>query len=419
MARWMTAIALAVFTLLIAACGGDGDAGDIVYYDLTAEVVDWQVVDGEIVEVWGYNGEYPGPTLEAEVGETVQVRLTNNLPEGTSIHWHGMEVPNDQDGVPGITQPIIEPGESYVYQFTIDQEPGTTMYHTHANTMSQLGRGLVGPFIIHEKGAKTTPKYGADYTFVLHEIEGLYTINGHSFPEILSDPESVMSIETGDRILIRLINAGQQHHPMHMHGHQMKVVALDGAHLENPYEINTIDIAPGQTVDVEITGDNPGTWTFHCHIIGHVTNRGVYPGGMLTVLDYADHTSMLEGADAPTQPEWTGPTAQAPGDDQPETTTTTEAAQIDREIVVVSTEFAFDPDSLELQAGERIALTLVNEGAVIHNLEIPDMGVYVEAPAGATATVEFTVPDGIGAFDFWCSIAGHREAGMEGSGVAG
>ncbi len=394
--------------LLIVACGDDaGDAG-VVEYDLTAEVVDWTVVDGEVVEVWGYNGQYPGPPIEAEVGDTVRVHLTNNLPEGTTIHWHGLEVPNEQDGVPGITQLMVEPGQRYTYEFEVDR-PGTTMYHTHANTVKQLGRGLVGPFVVREKAAKRTPKYDGEYTLVLHEIDGLFTINGHAFPETLAHEDSLISMEEGDRVLVRFVNAGQQHHPMHLHGHQFRVVELDSNRLDNPYWVNTIDVAPGQTVAVEVHGTNPGTWTFHCHILPHVTNRGVYPGGMLTVVDYADHTSMFEGADPPQLPQ-----------DVAGATATTEPATAAPEasgavIDVVGAEFSFSPDELTVEPGEEVTIRLENIGAVEHNLEISEWGVLVEAAAGQTADVTLTVPeDAAGRLEFFCNIAGHREAGMVG-----
>ncbi len=389
----------------LASCGADA-GGTVREYDLTAEVVDWEVVDGEIVEVWGYNGEYPGPIIEAEVGDTIRVNLTNNLSEGTTIHWHGLEVPNDQDGVPGITQPIIGPGERFTYEFTVDRA-GTTMYHTHANTVRQLGRGLVGPLVVREPALTRTPKYDGDYTLVLHEIDGLFTINGHSFPATLEDEDSLITLETGQRVRVRMINAGQVHHPMHMHGHQFKVVALDSSELENPYWVNTIDIAPGQTVDVEVIGNNPGTWTFHCHILPHVTNRGEYPGGMLTLVDYTDHTSMLEGAAPSAVPV---PAADA----APATTVAPPppAAAEGSVFEVSGTEFAFRPDALAAAPGDEITIRLTNDGSILHNLEI--LGTVVEAAPGQTAEITVTLPDTPGDIDFWCNIAGHREAGMEG-----
>lgn len=271
-----------------------GDPGYVfeqaeVEIDLTAEVVQWEVLEGaEPVEAWVYNGQYPGPEIRVVEGQKVRVNLTNNLPEPTTIHWHGLDVPNDQDGVPGITQPAIQPGETWTYEF-VPHRVGTTVYHTHANTAHQLAKGLFGFLIIEPKEGLD---YDREYTLALHEIGGYYTINGHSFPSTLND--SVLSIREGERVLVRFANTGSLHHPMHLHGHQFEVVNVDGNSMPPDWRQNTVDIPPGQTVDVVIEGTNPGTWTFHCHIVPHVTNRGVYPGGMLTVLDYEDHESYFE-----------------------------------------------------------------------------------------------------------------------------
>lgn len=381
--------------------------GVVVEVDLVAEVVDWDVVNGELVEVWGYNGEYPGPTIHANVGDTVRVHLTNLLPEGTSIHFHGIDVPNNQDGVPGITQPMIEPGQAWTYEFVVD-EPGTTMYHTHANTMAQLGRGLVGPLIVHD------PADGFDQEFImlLHEIDGFFTINGHSFPDTLND-DTFIQMETGEDILVRFINAGQQHHPMHLHGHQFEVVSLDGNPIPAPYLANTVDIAPGQTVDVVIRGDNPGTWTFHCHIISHVTNKGVYPGGMLTLVDYTDHTSYME--DPSVQPQVPRSAGDVPPPPVVETETEAVDAAVDGVFEIVATEFAFDVPNITVAPGDEVVIRLVNNGATVHNWEIPDWGFVVEAQAGTTAEAILTVPeDATGEYDLLCNIAGHQASGMEG-----
>jgi len=416
--RWLLAVVVLALSPLALACGDS--EGELIEVALTAEVVDWDVVNGELVEVWGYNGEYPGPMIEGMVGDTLRVTLTNNLPEGTTIHWHGLEVPNDQDGVPGITQPIIEPGQSYTYEFELEKA-GTTMYHTHANSVRQLARGLVGPLIVRERSAAARAKYDHDYTKVLHEIGGVFTINGHSFPATLDDPDSVIAMETGDRVRVRFINAGQVHHPMHLHGHQFKVIALDSNDLENPYLANTVDVAPGQTVDVEIVGNNPGTWTFHCHVLPHVTNHGEYPGGMLTVVDYTDHTSFLEGAPAPEQPPAVGAaiaTAPAEGTPTPQATagaTAAATAAASGDVVsVVATDFAFDPIDITLPAGEEVTLRLNNAGATFHNFEIADV-VLVEADTGEVSEVTFTVPDEPGEeLRFICNIPGHADLGMAG-----
>lgn len=293
------ASALAVGLVLALVTGGSGasaelgDAGYVfgdpdVEVNLTAQVVEWEVYPGETVEAWTYNGQYPGPEIRVTEGQKVRINITNDLPEATTIHWHGLDVPNDQDGVPGITQPAIEPGESWTYEF-VAERVGTAMYHTHANTAAQLAKGLFGFFIVEPVGGLD---YDREYSLALHEIAGSYTINGKSFPATLDD--NLLKIKTGETILVRFGNMGTGYHPFHLHGHQFLVINVDGNPMPDNWRQNTIDIPPGQTIDVVIEGTNPGTWTFHCHIVPHVTNKGVYPGGMLTLLDYEDHTSYME-----------------------------------------------------------------------------------------------------------------------------
>ncbi len=294
----LAVLTVSLFVLLPACGGGDasaelGEPGHVfddpeVAIEFTASVVDWEVYPGETVEAWVYNGQYPGPEIRVTEGQKVRLTITNNLPEATTIHWHGLDVPNDQDGVPGITQPDIAPGEAWTYEF-VAERVGTTVYHTHSNTAKQLAKGLFGFFIVEPAEGLD---YDREYTMALHEIEGAYTINGKSFPATLDD--SLLLIKTGETILVRFANMGSQYHPFHLHGHQFLVTNIDGNPMPDGWRQNTIDIPPGQTVDVVIEGTNPGTWTFHCHIVPHVTNRGEYPGGMLTLLDYEDHTSYFE-----------------------------------------------------------------------------------------------------------------------------
>lgn len=285
--------AMAAFPAALAAARGEPghrfEEAD-VEITLVASVFEWEVAPGHVIEAWGYNGEYPGPTIRVKVGQKVRITLVNELPEDTTIHFHGLEVPNDEDGVPGITQPTVHPGEEWTYEF-VAPKAGTTMYHTHAHTVTQLPKGLFGAFIV-DPADGPLDDVDQEVTMLLHETQGYYTINGKAFPGTLED---VVAVETGDSLIIRLINAGNEHHPMHLHGHQFTVVELDSNRLATPFTVNTQDIAPGQTIAVRVEANNPGTWLFHCHIIPHVTTMGEYPGGMLWVLDYTDHTSYMEG----------------------------------------------------------------------------------------------------------------------------
>lgn len=395
--------------LIVLGTGPAGVAGSRftdpdVEINLTAEVVQWEVVAGEIVEVWGYNGQYPGPEIRVTEGDKVRINFTNNLPEATTIHWHGLEVPNDQDGVPGVTQPDIPSGDSWTYEF-VAPNVGTMMYHTHSNTNEQLRKGLFGAFIVEPREEGT--QYDREYVLLLHEIEGLYTINGHSFPKTLET--DLLKIKSDERALIRLINAGNLHHPLHLHGHQFKVLSIDGNDLPFSAFQNTVDMAPGQTVDVEIVGTNPGTWLFHCHVIPHVTNRGVYPGGMLLVLDYEDHTSYFDeqaaaaGGDANNAASSVVEEECCPG-----------LAHVDGAVEIVTTEFAFSLPNFSIQAGEPVMISLRNVGALTHNLVVEGLEFKVEAEAAQTETKQLVISEP-GTYRILCDIPGHAEAGMTGT----
>jgi FtsP/CotA-like multicopper oxidase with cupredoxin domain len=366
--------------------------------ELTADVVEWEVYPGELVEVWGYNGQYPGPTMRWRLGDKVRVTLTNNLPEATTIHFHGLDVPNDQDGVPNITQPAIEPGESWTYEFKVERV-GTTAYHTHVNTLSQLGRGLFGTVIVE---SRSEPQFNHDFALALHEIEGNYTINGHSFPSTLEN--DLLSIESGDTARVRFVNMGSLHHPMHLHGHQFRIYAIDGNVVDYTHFQNTIDIAPGTTADVIIEGTNPGTWTFHCHIISHVANKGVYPGGMLTILDYEDHTSYMEEQAA------AGGNSEA-GDDDDQVETPDDAVP-DGEQVITASNLVFDKNELVAAAGEEFNLTFDNQDANIpHNVSFYESSdaseeIYLGElfPGVERRRITFTAPDEPGTYFFRCDV---------------
>jgi FtsP/CotA-like multicopper oxidase with cupredoxin domain len=187
------------------------------------------------------------------------------------------------DGVPDITQPVVPVGGTFTYEFTASPA-GTFVYHTHHNTVTQEPNGLYGVMIIDPKPgsaqAERDAQYAHDYTQVIGEFGGYFTINGHAFPAT-----EAMEAKVGEKVRIRLVNLGQSIHPMHLHGFHFRIVGTDGYPVEGPPLMkDTINIAPGERYDLEVLADNPGTWIFHCHILSHVTNQGVEPGGMLTML---------------------------------------------------------------------------------------------------------------------------------------
>lgn len=248
--------------------------GAVKVFDLTAEEIDWEVAPGEIKRGMAFNGMIPGPAIRATVGDRVRIVLHNKLKESTALHFHGLIVPNDQDGVPGITQPLVEPGQTFTYEFTL-RNSGTHMYHSHMNAQMQVPAGLLGAFIVAAPGEV---KATHDELMVLNDGPLGYTINGKGFPA--TQP---IVVKQGEQLRVRYMNEGNQIHPMHLHGMVQTVVALDGIPFPTPYQQDTVMVAPGQRVDVLITATEKGVWAYHCHILTHAEGpQGMF--GMVTAL---------------------------------------------------------------------------------------------------------------------------------------
>jgi FtsP/CotA-like multicopper oxidase with cupredoxin domain len=297
---------------------------------LTASKFEWQFRDDqEPVEVWGYNEQIPGPTLHFREGDKLRVYFTNNLDEPSSVHWHGLIVPYSMDGIGGLQQPPVMPGETFVYEITIPSTPGTFMYHAHMNDMEQVSMGLSGAFIIDPRDGGDG-RYDQDHVMLLNNIEGHYLVNGKEFPNV--DP---WIVKKGDLLRVRMINISPiEIHPMHFHGHFTKEVAKDGTDLANSKEArveNTVLVAPGQTIDVEVRMNAPGkgVWIFHCHVLSHVmgpdgksTNIAMSNGGMVIPVVYEDSVNidqileLLTGAIESIQTSAGGTTHPAPAQPQ-------------------------------------------------------------------------------------------------------
>jgi FtsP/CotA-like multicopper oxidase with cupredoxin domain len=242
-------------------------------FDLTTKAIRWEVMPGQFVDAFAYNGQVPGPEIRVRKGDRIRVVLHNALPESTVIHFHGLTVPNVMDGVPFITQRPVHPGESFTYGFRVVDDPGTYMYHSHQNATEQVGKGLLGAFIV-EPPRKA---WDLEQTIVVNDSALGFTLNGKGFPAT-----APISARLGDRVLIRFLNEGQMLHPMHLHGFHFTVIATDG-HPVAPYLKDTIVVAPGERYDVVFTANNPGVWAFHCHILSHVEGpQGMY--GMVTAV---------------------------------------------------------------------------------------------------------------------------------------
>ncbi|HZQ78471.1 MAG TPA: multicopper oxidase domain-containing protein [Acidimicrobiia bacterium] len=242
-------------------------------FDLTAKVIQWEYAPGKKTEAYSYNGVVPGPTIKVDSGDKLKIVLKNELPESTSIHWHGIVTPNDQDGVPSVTQPPVKPGETYTYQFTA-VGPAVGMYHAHQDSQKQVPLGLEGAFLIGEEPLPAGVKVAQEIPMILNDYGTMsFSINGKQFPAT-----TPIVANKNDYILVHFMNEGYQIHPMHMHGFAGKIIATDGNPDPAPTTWDTILVAPGQRISVLVKLDNPGTWLFHCHILNHAESEHGYFG---------------------------------------------------------------------------------------------------------------------------------------------
>jgi FtsP/CotA-like multicopper oxidase with cupredoxin domain len=248
-------------------------------YELTAEKLQWETEPGKKVEAWAYNGQVPGPQIRVKEGDKVRVVLHNKLDESTCIHFHGLELPNNMDGVPFITQPPVKPGQSFTYEFVVPAgNQGSHMYHSHHNAAKQVGLGLLGAFIVEPKRPRAIERADVDYVMILNDGMHGYTLNGKGFPA--TEP---IKAKLGQKVRVRFMNEGMMIHPMHLHGMHMTVIDKDGWAQPAPWKCDTLNIAPGERWDVIVNCNNPGVWAFHCHILPHAeSEHGMF--GMVTAL---------------------------------------------------------------------------------------------------------------------------------------
>ena len=250
-------------------------------FKLTAKIVDWEIEPGKTIRAWTYNGTVPGPMIQVNSGDKVRVTLTNKLPQSTEIHFHGLEIPNAEDGVPYVTNKgPIKPGQTYSYNFVAQPTPAVGMYHSHHHAEQQVPDGLAGAFLVSSlpiPSGFAAPSQVVPLVLNDAGTVGL-SINGKSFPSTLP----VMA-KVGEVVEIHYFNEGLQIHPMHLHGIKQTVIAQDGFPLPAPVDQDTVLVGPGQRVTVLVTAraDQVGVWAFHCHILNHAERAdGMF--GMVT-----------------------------------------------------------------------------------------------------------------------------------------
>lgn len=312
---------------------------EIKVFRMTVKDVGFEIYPDKPMMGWGFNGQIPGPTIRVTEGDRFRIILENESSGEHTLHIHGQIKPLVMDGVPYIGQKPIQKGETYTYEFTANYI-GTSWYHCHVDSAHHVDMGMYGAFIVEQKAEKL--QYDREYIMILdewptkhvhvhegametpgHEEHGVmtmhegarpehkhgdekpavrdwypktylphddvydgFTINGRSFP--FTEP---VIVKKGERVRIRFINAGYQPHFMHTHSHKFKIVSRDGAYVEEPALRDTVEIGPGQRVDIILYADNPGIWPFHCHRLDHVTNEHISPGGMMTFIVYEDYVA--------------------------------------------------------------------------------------------------------------------------------
>lgn len=385
-------------------------------FTLVAQEVDWELYPGTTVKAWTYNGTIPGPEIRVTEGDTVRVTLKNQLSVPTTIHWHGVDVPNAMDGVPGMTQDAVAPGATFTYEF-VAKNPGTRWYHSHQDPEIQTTLGLFGPLIIEPR----TPPAGVgpfdrEYTYMLSEwslaltpdvatgaatlpTEGagaphskepdfdLFLMNGKA-----NDGVPPLKVKQGQKVRIRLINAGSLMHVMHTHGHSFKVIALDGNPLppSQQYVKDSVSIGPSERVDLELVADNPGTWMFHCHIEHHMAN------GMMTTIQYEGVSGGM-GA-APPPPPSAPPAASI--------LSAADVANVATKILMVDNRY--QPTTITVPVGTTVAW--INNGSNVHTASSFN-GTFESGSlaTGKAYTYTFTAP---GEYQYLCRQ--HFLSGMSG-----
>jgi len=279
-------------------------------FQLTVDAIDHELAPGIRIKTWGYNGQTPGPVIEAVEGDIIRILVTNNSKETTAVHWHGLLLPNEMDGVEGLTQRGIPVGDTFIYEFRLKQH-GTFMYYSTGTEMDKTGTGAMGFMIVHPE--ETTHRIDKDFVIFLNDWVAptgntrpeskLFTFNGKVYPAT-----APLVVRKGERVRIRFANVGQESHPIHLHGYSFKTVATDGGDIPRmaQWPETTVVVSPGQSRDIEFLAYISGDWALHSQRHNRPT-EGEGPfgklkmGGMFTVLKVRDRTN------SKTQEGWYSP----------------------------------------------------------------------------------------------------------------
>jgi len=239
--------------------------GQVKEFDLVAAPTKLSLGGGKVAMRWAYNGQVPGPVLRVKLGDRVRVNLTNNLPQDTTIHWHGVRVPNSMDGVPFLTQTPVKPSQKFTYDF-IPQDSGTYWFHPHVRGHEQVERGLYGVLIVEDKDE---PDYDQDIVWVLDDIlteedgsvedqfslkfldtggrlGNILTVNGEAAP--------TFTARAGERIRIRMVNSSNaRNYRLSIPNIDAPIIAVDGNRVGALQQLDSFDIVPGNRIDIDLT----------------------------------------------------------------------------------------------------------------------------------------------------------------------
>jgi len=402
-------------------------------FTLTASEFDWELMADVPVRVWGYNGQMPGPELRVTEGDTVRVTLVNQLPVPTTIHWHGINVPNAMDGVAGLNQDPVKPGATFTYAFTATPA-GTRWYHSHTDPAVQVPMGLYGALIVAPRQPAAT--YEREYTLLLAEWDteltpavaagsapigpkdallrggelgaDLFLVNGKmhgAIPPLL--------VTEGERVLLRLIHTGAIPHPIHTHGHSFQIVATDGNPVPEGARLtkDTVLIGPAERYDLALVADNPGVWMVHCHIEHHMAN------GMMTTIWYEGYQPTGPAADAAVAEATMAADMGRMHHDETHSPTPTEAdatqvpagGTASEAVEIAMLDDRFQPDEATIPAGTTV--TWVNKGTHWHSVANLDLRFTSgKVLPGERFSFRFETP---GVYKIYCQH--HSMAGMNGT----
>ncbi len=447
----IAALIYAIGPLARAATAPSGDPGAFTAalreFTLVAEEVEWRIAPDTTVRAWAYNGQVPGPELRVSEGDRVRITLVNRLPVGTTVHWHGVDVAPAMDGPVGLNQAAVEPGQDFVYEFTATN-PGSRMYHSHADPTVQIALGLYGPLIVEPR--ESAPSYDREYTAMLNEWDleltpdvatgkaprgprdsllrggelgtDLFLINGRAHEGI-----PPITIADGERVLVRVMNLGNLPHAIHSHGHSFRIVATDGNPVPEGLRLlkDTVLVGPGERYDLELRGENPGVWMFHCHMENHAANGMMtliqYDGAIPTgpVAEFFSPESGLAPAGAGTLHDASHPAAPSPAtssatdEERAPEADAAPAPPTDDAAEIVLLDDRFEPPTLTVAPGT--VLRFVNHGANWHSVAAFD-GSFDSGRIDPGGSFEVRL-DQPGTFRFICKHHGLR--GMVGEVTVG